>query len=210
MPSLLEARNLTVAYGGIQAVKGAFFEINEGELVCFIGANGAGKSSLLKSLCGFPASITFTNYDLPRNRIRARSAGPPRGGEELEMGAYTRSDRRPRWKNHWAVPRLKEQLSNKQAPSPAASKNARDCRALMGQNYCWMNPAWGSRRSWCKNLRDDSRCVQSGNDDLLVEQNAKSLGQHRGYVMESGAITLSDAAAALAANPEVRRAYLGE
>ena len=236
MPSLLEARNLTVAYGGIQAVKEASFEINEGELVCFIGANGAGKSSLLKSLCGLvPAAhgaIHFQNQSithLPVHEIVRRGiALVPEGRgifsrmtvkENLEMGAYTRNDQSinaDMEKSFALFPRLKERLKQQAGTlSGGEQQMLAIARALMGRPKLLLldEPSMGLAPLMVQKIFETIRDVsKAGMTILLVEQNAKlALAvSHRGYVMESGAITLSDAAAALAANPEVRRAYLGE
>ena len=236
MPSLLEARNLTVAYGGIQAVKEASFEINEGELVCFIGANGAGKSSLLKSLCGMvPAAhgaIHFQNQSithLPVHEIVRRGiALVPEGRgifsrmtvkENLEMGAYTRNDQSinaDMEKSFALFPRLKERLKQQAGTlSGGEQQMLAIARALMGRPKLLLldEPSMGLAPLMVQKIFETIRDVsKAGMTILLVEQNAKlALAvSHRGYVMESGAITLSDAAAALAANPEVRRAYLGE
>ncbi|OFZ96140.1 MAG: ABC transporter ATP-binding protein [Betaproteobacteria bacterium RBG_19FT_COMBO_58_11] len=236
LPSLLEARNLTVAYGGIQAVKEASFEINEGELVCFIGANGAGKSSLLKSLCGLvPAAhgaIHFQNQSithLPVHEIVRRGiALVPEGRgifsrmtvkENLEMGAYTRNDQSinaDMEKSFALFPRLKERLKQQAGTlSGGEQQMLAIARALMGRPKLLLldEPSMGLAPLMVQKIFETIRDVsKAGMTILLVEQNAKlALAvSHRGYVMESGAITLSDAAAALAANPEVRRAYLGE
>lgn len=236
MPSLLEARNLTVAYGGIQAVKDASFEIKEGELVCFIGANGAGKSSLLKSLCGLaPAAhgaIHFKNQSithLPVHEIVRRGiALVPEGRgifsrmtvkENLEMGAYARHDQSinaDMEKSFALFPRLKERLRQQAGTlSGGEQQMLAIARALMGRPKLLLldEPSMGLAPLMVQKIFETIREVsKAGMTILLVEQNAKRALEvsHRGYVMESGAITLSDAAAALAANPEVRRAYLGE
>lgn len=236
MPSLLEARHLTVAYGGIKAVKDASFEIKEGELVCFIGANGAGKSSLLKSLCGLvPAAqgaIHFQNQSithLPVHEIVRRGiALVPEGRgifsrmtvkENLEMGAYARNDQSinaDMEKSFALFPRLKERMRQQAGTlSGGEQQMLAIARALMGRPKLLLldEPSMGLAPLMVQKIFETIREVsKAGMTILLVEQNAKLALEvsHRGYVMESGAITLSDAAAALAANPEVRRAYLGE
>lgn len=236
MPSLLEARHLTVAYGGIQAVKDVSFEINEGELVCFIGANGAGKSSLLKSLCGMvPAAhgaIHFQNQPithLPVHEIVCRGiALVPEGRgifsrmtvkENLEMGAYTRNDQSinaDMEKSFALFPRLKERLKQQAGTlSGGEQQMLAIARALMGRPKLLLldEPSMGLAPLMVQKIFETIRDVsKAGMTILLVEQNAKLALEvsHRGYVMESGEITLTDIAAALAANPKVRRAYLGE
>ncbi|MEK6664686.1 MAG: ABC transporter ATP-binding protein [Pseudomonadota bacterium] len=236
MPSLLEARNLTVAYGGIQAVKAASFEINEGELVCFIGANGAGKSSLLKSLCGMvPAThgaIHFQNQSithLPVHEIVRRGiALVPEGRgifsrmtvkENLEMGAYTRNDQSihaDMEKSFALFPRLKERMRQQAGTlSGGEQQMLAIARALMGRPTLLLldEPSMGLAPLMVQKIFETIRDVsKAGMTILLVEQNAKLALQvsHRGYVMESGAITLSDDAKALAENADVRKAYLGD
>lgn len=236
MPSLLEARHLTVAYGGIKAVKDASFEINEGELVCFIGANGAGKSSLLKALCGMvPAAhgaIHFQNQSithLPVHEIVRRGiALVPEGRgifsrmtvkENLEMGAYIRNDQSINTdmeKSFALFPRLKERLQQQAGTlSGGEQQMLAIARALMGRPKLLLldEPSMGLAPLMVQKIFETIRDVsKAGMTILLVEQNAKLALEvsQRGYVMESGEITLSDDAAALAANPEVRHAYLGE
>ena len=236
MPSLLEARDFTVAYGGIKAVKGASFEINEGELVCFIGANGAGKSSLLKALCGMaPAvhgTVHFQNQaitHLPVHEIVRRGiALVPEGRgifsrmtvkENLEMGAYTRHDQAidaDMEKSFALFPRLKERIKQQAGTlSGGEQQMLAIARALMGRPKLLLldEPSMGLAPLMVQKIFETIRDVsKAGVTILLVEQNAKLALEvsHRGYVMESGEITLTDHAAALAANPAVRRAYLGE
>ena len=236
MPSLLETRDLTVAYGGIKAVKGASFEINEGELVCFIGANGAGKSSLLKAMCGMApvthGAVHFQNKaitHLPVHEIVRRGiALVPEGRgifsrmtvkENLEMGAYTRHDQAidaDMEKSFALFPRLKERLKQQAGTlSGGEQQMLAIARALMGRPKLLLldEPSMGLAPLMVQKIFETIRDVsKAGVTILLVEQNAKLALEvsHRGYVMESGEITLTDHAAALAANPAVRHAYLGE
>ncbi|MDP1681028.1 MAG: ABC transporter ATP-binding protein [Burkholderiales bacterium] len=233
---MLKARNLTVAYGGIKAVKDASFEIKEGELVCFIGANGAGKSSLLKALCGMvPAAhgaIHFQNQSithLPVHEIvRQGIALVPEGRgifsrmtvkENLEMGAYTRNDQSinaDMEKSFALFPRLKERLKQQAGTlSGGEQQMLAIARALMGRPKLLLldEPSMGLAPLMVKKIFETIRDVsKAGMTILLVEQNAKLALQvsHRGYVMESGTITLSDGAEALAKNADVRKAYLGD
>jgi len=236
LPSLLEAHHLTVAYGGIKAVKDASFQINEGELVCFIGANGAGKSSLLKSLCGLvPATqgaIHFHNQSithLPVHEIVRRGiALVPEGRgifsrmtvkENLEMGAYTRNDQSisaDMEKSFALFPRLKERMRQQAGTlSGGEQQMLAIARALMGRPKLLLldEPSMGLAPLMVQKIFETIREVsKAGMTILLVEQNAKLALEvsQRGYVMESGAITLSDDAKALAENADVRKAYLGD
>ncbi len=233
---LLEARNLSVAYGGIHAVNNASFEINEGELVCFIGANGAGKSSLLKALCGMASAthgaIHFQNQaitHLPSHEIVRRGiALVPEGRgifsrmsvqENLEMGAYTRRDKAidaDMEKSFALFPRLKERIKQQAGTlSGGEQQMLAIARALMGRPKLLLldEPSMGLAPLMVQKIFETIREVsKAGVTILLVEQNAKLALEvsARGYVMENGAIALSDNAAALAANPAVRHAYLGE
>ena len=235
--ALLEVKNLSVAYGGVKAVKGASFEVNEGELVCLIGANGAGKTSLLKSLCGMvPASggsvhlrgepITrLPSHDIVRHGIALVPEG--RGvfsrmtvKENLEMGAYVRNDKAAIASDLEGVfarfPRLKERAGQKAGTLSGGEQQMLAIgRAMMSQPKLLLldEPSMGLAPLMVQKIFETVREIsQQGVTILLVEQNAKLALEvsHRGYVMESGEITLSDEAKALAANPEVRRAYLGE
>ena len=236
MPSLLEARDLTVAYGGIKAVKRASFEINEGELVCFIGANGAGKSSLLKALCGMaPVTHGAVHFQsqaithLPVHEIVRRGiALVPEGRgifsrmtvkENLEMGAYTRRDQAidaDMEKSFVLFPRLKERIKQQAGTlSGGEQQMLAIARALMGRPKLLLldEPSMGLAPLMVQKIFETIRDVsKAGITILLVEQNAKLALEvsHRGYVMESGEITLSDDAKALAKNVAVKKAYLGE
>ncbi len=236
MPSLLEAHDLTVAYGGIQAVKNVSFEIKEGELVCFIGANGAGKSTLLKSLSGLmPAThgaVHFQNQPithLPAHEIvRLGIAMVPEGRgifsrmtvkENLEMGAYIRRDhaiKADMEKSFCLFPRLKERIRQQAGTlSGGEQQMLAIARALMGRPKLLLldEPSMGLAPLMVQKIFETIRDVsKAGMTILLVEQNAKLALEvsQRAYVMESGVITLSDDARALANNPDVKKAYLGE
>jgi branched-chain amino acid transport system ATP-binding protein len=237
LASLLEARKLSVAYGGVKAVKGVDIAVNEGELVCLVGANGAGKTSLLKSLCGMvPASggavhlrgesVTHQpSHEIVRHGIALVPEG--RGvfsrmtvKENLEMGAYTRKDSAVIAADLESVfarfPRLKERANQKAGTLSGGEQQMLAIgRALMSRPKLLLldEPSMGLAPLMVQKIFETIREIsQQGVTILLVEQNAKLALEvsHRGYVMESGEITLSDEARALAANPEVRRAYLGE
>jgi ABC-type branched-subunit amino acid transport system ATPase component len=169
--SLLSVRGLKVAYGGIQAVRGIDFEVAEGELVCLIGANGAGKSSTLKGVMGLAhphGEVLFAGerlHKLPTHAIACRGlALVPEGrgifgrltvAENLDMGAYTRTTR-------WASGRIwpeptsyfpvwRKGAANWRAPFPAASSRCSPSPAPSWAGpacCCWMSRAWDWRRSW--------------------------------------------------------------
>ena len=235
--ALLEAKNLAVAYGGVKAVKGVDIAVNEGELVCLVGANGAGKTSLLKSLCGMvPASggsvhlrgeaITHKpSHEIVRHGIALVPEG--RGvfsrmtvKENLEMGAYVRNDNTAIASDLEGVfvrfPRLQERARQKAGTLSGGEQQMLAIgRALMSRPTLLLldEPSMGLAPLMVQKIFETIREIsQQGVTILLVEQNAKLALEvsHRGYVMESGEITLSDEAKALAANPDVRRAYLGE
>jgi branched-chain amino acid transport system ATP-binding protein len=237
LASLLEARKLCVAYGGVQAVKGVDLTINEGELVCLVGANGAGKTSLLKSLCGMlPASAGSVHlrgesisHKASHEIVRHGLALVPEGRgvfsrmsvkENLEMGAFIRTDRAAIATDLDGVfarfPRLKERAKQKAGTLSGGEQQMLAIgRALMSRPKLLLldEPSMGLAPLMVQRIFETIREIsQQGVTILLVEQNAKlALAvSHRGYVMESGEITLSDTAQALAINPEVRRAYLGE
>lgn len=235
--ALLEAQNLSVAYGGVKAVKGVDLVVNEGELVCLVGANGAGKTSLLKSLCGMvPASGgavhlrgTSITHKPSHEIVRHGVALVPEGRgvfsrmtvkENLEMGAYVRKDNAAIAADLDSVfarfPRLKERATQKAGTLSGGEQQMLAIgRALMSRPKLLLldEPSMGLAPLMVQKIFETIREIsRQGVTILLVEQNAKLALEvsHRGYVMESGEITLADEAKALAANPEVRRAYLGE
>ena len=236
MASLLEVHDLSVAYGGVKAVMGADFHIDAGELVCLIGANGAGKSSLLKALTGMVQArgvVTFQGHALAHlasHEIVARGiALVPEGRgvfsrmtveENLTMGAYTRSDKAGIHADLVKVfelfPRLRERRTQHAGTLSGGEQQMLAIgRALMSRPTLLLldEPSMGLAPLMVQKIFETIRAVsKDGVTIFLVEQNAKLALEmsHRGYVMESGRITLSDSAAALAANPEVRQAYLGE
>ena len=237
MARLLEVHNLSVAYGGVKAVTDASFYVDAGELVCLIGANGAGKSSLLKALTGMvPVSHGTTKFQgdaithLASHDIVTRGiALVPEGRgvfsrmtveENLAMGAYARSDKTGILADLKKVfelfPRLFER--RRQAAGTLSGGEQQMLaigRALMSRPKLLLldEPSMGLAPLMVQKIFETIRAVsKEGVTIFLVEQNAKLALEisHRGYVMESGKIILTDTSAALAINPEVRRAYLGE
>jgi branched-chain amino acid transport system ATP-binding protein len=233
---LLELRSLEVRYGGIRAVKGIDLEVAQGELVCLIGANGAGKSSTLRAIAGLaPAaggSIRFGERDLSGvpafRRARAGLVMVPEGRgvfsrlsveENLAMGAYARSDpgvASDRGRVFELFPRLAERrgqiagtLSGGEQQMLAIGRALMSRPTLLALDEPSMGLAPMAARLILEVIRDINR---AGVTVLLVEQNARGALAlaHRAYVMESGEIALSGEGRALLADPRVREAYLGE
>ncbi len=233
---LLEIRGLEVRYGGIRAVKGIDLEIAAGELVCLIGANGAGKSSTLRAVSGLapaaPGSIRFGGRDLAGipafARARAGLVMVPEGrgvfaqlsvAENLAMGAYARADAgvaSDRARVFELFPRLAERRRQTAGTLSGGEQQMLAIgRALMSRPRLLAldEPSMGLAPIAAQKILQVIRDINStGVTVLLVEQNARSALAlaHRAYVMESGEITLSGEARALLADPRVREAYLGE
>jgi branched-chain amino acid transport system ATP-binding protein len=232
---LLEVKGLEVHYGGIRAVRGIDLAVDEGELVCLIGANGAGKTSTLKAICGLHARggrVTYAGqaleglpvFELPRRGLvmvpEGRGVFPQLTVEEnLAMGAFARRDAHVQEdiaRQYVAFPRLKERRQQTAGTlSGGEQQMLALARALMGRPKLLLldEPSMGLAPLMVAKIFDIVREIAArGVTILLVEQNARLALElaHRGYVMESGAITLADDAKALLANPKVREAYLGE
>jgi branched-chain amino acid transport system ATP-binding protein len=233
---LLEIRGLEVRYGGIRAVKGIDLEIAAGELVCLIGANGAGKSSTLRAVSGLTqtalGSIRFGGRDLAGipafARARAGLVMVPEGRgvfaqlsveENLAMGAYARADAgiaSDRARVFELFPRLAERRRQTAGTLSGGEQQMLAIgRALMSRPKLLAldEPSMGLAPIAAQKILEVIRDINStGVTVLLVEQNARSALAlaHRAYVMESGEITLSGEARALLADPRVREAYLGE
>jgi branched-chain amino acid transport system ATP-binding protein len=234
---LLEVRRLEVAYGGIRAVKGIDLVVGKGELVCLIGANGAGKTSTLRALSGMlvPAAgaIVYDGEDIAGRpsfqTVRRGLAMVPEGRgvfgqltieENLAMGAYTRRDRdgvRQDLERVFGLfPRLAER---RRQPAGTLSGGEQQMlamgRALLSRPKLLLldEPSMGLSPIMVHKVFEVVRSISSdGVTVLLIEQNAKAALElaHRGYVMESGLITLSGEAKSLLVDPKVRQAYLGE
>ncbi len=234
--ALIEALNLGVRYGGIAAVKGISFAVEEGEMVCLIGANGAGKTSTLKALARIlPASgeIHYGNERIDgapsHELIRKGLALVPEGrgifarltvAENLAMGAYHRADHAgiaaDLERIYTMLPRLKERAAQVAGTLSGGEQQMLAIgRALMGRPKLLLldEPSMGLAPLMVEKIFEVVRTVAAeGMTVLLVEQNAKLALElcSRGYVMESGRITLADTAPSLLADPRVRAAYLGE
>jgi branched-chain amino acid transport system ATP-binding protein len=234
---LLRVSGLRVAYGGIQAVKGISFEVREGELVSLIGANGAGKTTTLKAITGLQPMAAGDIEFLGR---QVRGQGPwdlvhqglvmvPEGRgtfqrmsitENLQMGAFVRTDKpgieADLEKVFGIFPRLKErrhQLAGtmsggeQQMLALGRALMARPKVLLMDEPSMGLSPIMVDK---IFEVVDDIH--RQGTTILLVEQNASRALQlaQRGYVMDSGEVTMSGDAQALLNDPKVRAAYLGE
>jgi branched-chain amino acid transport system ATP-binding protein len=235
--TLLELKRLEVAYGGIHAVKGIDLKVEEGELVCLIGTNGAGKTTTLKAICGLQpvkagmveyagASITgLPSFALVRKGLAMVPEGRGVFGtlsieENLAMGAYTRDDKaaiRHDLENAFTLfPRLAERRRQTAGTlSGGEQQMLAVARALMSKPRLLLldEPSMGLAPIVVQKIFEIIRKISSeGVTILLVEQNAKLALEvsNRGYVMESGNITLSGASGKLLANDMVRQAYLGE
>jgi len=234
---LLEVTGLRVAYGGIQAVRGITFHVRQGEMVALIGANGAGKTSTLKALSRLlnaaGGSIRYCGKEisaLPAHQLISEGiALVPEGRgvfprmsivENLLMGAYTRHDKEGVSADREHVfslfPRLKERAQQLAGTLSGGEQQMLAIgRALMSRPKLLLldEPSMGLAPLMTQKIFEVIRTVANeGMTVLLVEQNAKLALEvsQRGYVMESGEITLTDEAANLLANPRVREAYLGE
>jgi branched-chain amino acid transport system ATP-binding protein len=233
---LLEVSGLKVAYGGIQAVKGASFQVRPGELVCVIGANGAGKTTTLKAITGTQpvadGDIRFMGqsvkgqgaWDLVKQGLVMVPEG--RGVfsrmtivENLQMGAYVREDDEVQAdiaKVFAIFPRLKERaLQLAGTMSGGEQQMLAMGRGLMARPKVLLldEPSMGLSPIMVDKIFEVVADIHSrGTTILLVEQNAsRALGlADRGYVMESGEVTMSGDAKALLDDPKVRAAYLGE
>ncbi|MCL5107627.1 MAG: ABC transporter ATP-binding protein [Chloroflexi bacterium] len=234
---LLEVKDLQVAYGAISAVKGVSFGVDEGEIVTLIGANGAGKSTILKTISGIvrakAGSVLFAGAEItqtaPHDVVKMGVCHVPEGRrifanltvrENLLMGAYTRSDGDAIKGNMERVfqrfPRLKERLSQ---PGGTLSGGEQQMlamgRGLMASPKILLldEPSMGLAPILVQQIFDIIQEInQSGTSILLVEQNANMALSvaNRAYVLETGTISLSGPAAELRANAKVQEAYLGE
>jgi len=234
--TLLEVRDLKVAYGGIQAVKGISFNVKRGELVSLIGANGAGKTTTLKAVTGTQpvrdGEIHFLGrpirgqgaWDLVRQGLVMVPEG--RGVfarmsiiENLQMGAYVRIDGEIDADVQYVFgvfPRLKERASQLAGTLSGGEQQMLAMgRALMARPKVLLmdEPSMGLSPIMVDKIFEVVGDIHSrGTTILLVEQNASRALQlaNRGYVMESGEITMSGEAKSLLNDPKVRAAYLGE
>ena len=233
---LLEVSGLKVAYGGIQAVKGASFNVRQGELVSLIGANGAGKTTTLKAITGTQpvadGEIRFMGQSIkgqgPWDLVKQGLVMVPEGRgvfsrmtitENLLMGAYLREDDEVQAdidKVFAIFPRLKERAQQLAGTMSGGEQQMLAMgRALMARPQVLLldEPSMGLSPIMVDKIFEVVADIHSrGTTVLLVEQNAsRALAlADRGYVMESGEVTMSGDAKALLNDPKVRAAYLGE
>ncbi len=235
--NLLKVSGLKVAYGGIQAVKGIDFEVNEGELVSLIGSNGAGKTTTMKAVTG-TLPINDGDIEYLGKSIKGKGAWDmvqeglamvPEGRgvfmrmtitENLQMGAYIRNDKaeiaNDIEKMFAIFPRLKERKDQLAGTMSGGEQQMLAMgRGLMSRPKVLLldEPSMGLSPIMVDKIFEVIREVAAqGVTILLVEQNAsRALGiADRGYVMESGLITMSGDAKVMLSDPKVRAAYLGE
>ena len=234
---LLKVTDLETAYGKIEAIRGISFHVNSGEIVTLIGANGAGKSTTLKTISGLLApkagAIEFKGLDIagtPAHLVtRKRIIQVPEGRrifsrmtvmENLEMGAFLRKDKDAIKKDLDSVfelfPRLKERLSQKGGTLSGGEQQMLAMgRALMADPELLMldEPSMGLAPVVVEQVFDTiQKLNKSGITILLVEQNAQMALSvaNRGYVLETGQITLEGPGRELLTNDQVRKSYLGE
>ena len=233
---LLEVRALEVHYGGIRAVRGIDLHVDQGELVCLIGANGAGKSSTLRAICGLlhscSGSVRYSGEEISHLPVHER---PRRGlvmvpegrgifpqltvAENLAMGAYARRDAEVKSdleRTYALFARLAERRTHTGGTLSGGEQQMLAIgRALMSRPRLLLldEPSMGLAPLMVARILEIVREIaRQGVTILLVEQNARLALEiaARGYVMESGEIALAADAARLLADPKVREAYLGE
>lgn len=232
---MLSVYNINVWYGAIHAIKNVSFDVNDGEIVALIGANGAGKSTTLKTLSGLlrsrSGSIKFMDSDImhaPAERIVAQGlVHVPEGRhvfaqmtveENLDMGAYTQPKETIPGnleKVYAHFPRLKERRRQVAGTLSGGEQQMLAMgRALMANPKLLMldEPSMGLAPIMVEQIFEIIRALhEAGTTILLVEQNAQAALSiaTRGYVMETGTVTLTGTGSELLHNDDVRRAYLG-
>jgi branched-chain amino acid transport system ATP-binding protein len=234
--TILELEDVHTFYGSIEALKGVSLEVRQGEIVTLIGANGAGKSTTLRSINGLnhprEGKIRFEGKDItneaPHDVVKMGISQSPEGRrlfprmsvlENLEMGAFQREDRAQLKEDldrvYALFPRLAERKSQKAGTlSGGEQQMVAIGRALMARPKLLMldEPSMGLAPIFVEKIFEIVREINDqGTPILLVEQNALMALEtaNRGYVLETGTITLTDDAKALQKNEQVRKAYLG-
>ena len=234
--AFLKLEKVNSYYGRIRALQDLSLEVGKGEIVTLIGANGAGKTTTLRTISGLmhprEGSVTFEGADItnvPAHELVRRGIGhAPEARrifsrltvlENLQMGGFTRTGAERKEDLERALtlfPRLKERLGQKGGTLSGGEQQMLAIgRALMSRPRLLMldEPSLGLAPILVQQIFDIIKEINSqGTTVLLVEQNAlQALGvAHRGYVLQTGSVILADTAAALAANEDVRRVYLGE
>jgi len=234
---MLKVKGLQVNYGGIQAVKGVDLEVGQGELVTLIGANGAGKTTTMKAITGLkPYSAGDIEYDgksikgVPSHELLKRGlAMVPEGRgifarmsiiENMQMGAYLRNDNEQIKKDvdrmFGFFPRLKERATQLAGTlSGGEQQMLAMSRAILSKPKLLLldEPSMGLSPIMVEKIFEVVREIsKEGITVLLVEQNARLALQaaDRGYVMDSGTVTMEGDAKQMLDDPKVRAAYLGE
>jgi branched-chain amino acid transport system ATP-binding protein len=233
--ALLELEDVHTFYGGIQALKGISVEVEEGEVVTLIGANGAGKSTTLRSISGLTpprqGSIRFAGTEIgdmpPQDIVKLGISQAPEGRrifprmtvrENLELGAFLRNDGGIEGDLQRAFslfPRLEERERQKAGTMSGGEQQMLAIgRALMSQPKLLLldEPAMGLAPVLVERIYETiAEINRQGTTILLVEQNASYALEvsSRGYVLETGAVTLTAKSSSLRENPDVQKAYLG-
>ena len=235
--ALLEVKDIKVYYGMIQALKGVSFEVNEGEVVALIGANGAGKTTILHTITGLlhakSGSVFYNGKEIthtPAHRIVSMGIGHvPEGRrvfsnmtvlQNLKMGAFTRKDKEEVAQTlenvYKRFPRLEERKNQRTGTLSGGEQQMLAMgRALMSRPKLIVmdEPSMGLSPIFVNEIFDIIKVVsESGTTVLLVEQNAKKALSiaNRAYVLETGNVTMSGMAADLLHDEKVQKAYLGE
>jgi branched-chain amino acid transport system ATP-binding protein len=235
MAALLEIDEIHTYYGNIEALKGVSLTVDEGECVTLIGSNGAGKSTTLRSVSGLTpprkGEIRFRGRDIartaPQDIVRLGISQSPEGRrcfqrmtveENLDMGAYLRRDAdvtSDRQRVYELFPRLEERRMQKAGTMSGGEQQMLAIgRALMARPTLLLldEPSMGIAPILVERIYETiAEINRQGTTILLVEQNANfALGvSNRGYVLETGAVALSNESSKLREDPEVQRAYLG-
>ena len=235
MATILKVEDINVYYGSIHAIKGISFQVEEGEVVTLIGANGAGKSTTLNTISGLlrskTGSITFLDHDLgrtpPHKIVSQGLALVPEGRriflqmsvqENLEMGAFTQKggDVKADLEKVYALfPRLKERLKQTAGTLSGGEQQMLAMgRALMSRPKLLMldEPSMGLAPILVEQIFEIIENLhKAGTTILLVEQNAQAALSvaDRGYVLETGKIVTTGTGAQLLESPEIKKAYLG-
>jgi branched-chain amino acid transport system ATP-binding protein len=233
--ALLEVDKIQTYYGNIQALKEISLEVEEGECVTLIGSNGAGKSTTLRSISGLTpprfGEIRFRGVDIarmpPQDIVQLGISQSPEGRhcfqrmtvrENLDMGAYLRRDKEINQdldRVFELFPRLKEREKQKAGTMSGGEQQMLAIgRALMARPKLLLldEPSMGISPILTERIYETiAEINKQGTTILLVEQNANfALGvSHRGYVLETGTVALSNESSKLREDPEVQRAYLG-
>jgi branched-chain amino acid transport system ATP-binding protein len=235
--AFLEVEDIKTYYGNIQALKGITIDVNEGECVTLIGSNGAGKSTTLRSISGLTpprtGSIRFDGQEIsqlpPQEIVGLGICQSPEGRktfqrmtvrENLELGAYLRRDhggiREDLDRVFDLFPRLKEREGQKAGTMSGGEQQMLAIgRALMGRPKLLLldEPSMGIAPILVERIYETiAEINRQGMTILLVEQNANFALEvsSRGYVLETGTVSISDASEALRTNPDVQKAYLGQ